>query len=716
MLLLRAQLAVAFAIVSDLAAHGGTYLPPQPTPAPGSRPAGPGGQYRGPGDTTPGGGGPSGPRPLGPSGPTSPGPAPAPGPETGGTKVGAPVPAAGTPGPRAPTGGPPNAPANRGATTRGSGGVPLEADYDSWDSWWEFNKDRFLQLRAPGPVDVLSGGDDFYLGDTRRAEGKDLLRPGEAQLVGVVLPALRRAILCSPHRDIASACLVAMAKVGIDDHEVPLLDLARPLLRSGDQEIRETAALAIGIRARADGPSLDLLEGLALDDSRGRAWRGGPVDERLRAFAAYGLGLTAQRCGDVAVAARAFVVLRQLLAEPSTLGRDVRVAAIQALGLLAPQRRSLAAARLVDGIAGVLDGYFVLDLGVGEDLVQAHCPTALAKVVGRDGLQATRLRDRCIDVLRASTGPSRRSAAVAQSCTLALGRVLPRLAPGAPTDDDGGARETLLRVAKEHPDRLTRHFALVALAQAGGQQAEEALLTEFVHASQVQRKAWAALALGILVHEAHAAAGAAAAIAAPAPASPAIALLHAALREEKEPGLVGALGIALGLCGATEAADTLRARLGDGLAREKMAGYLCVGLALLQDRGALGDVRRAAGAATRRPDLLVQAAVALGRLGDRAIVDDLLAWMKGSEVNLSQIAALSTALARIGDRRSIPPLIAMLEDRELGTLPRAFAAVALGGICDPRPLPWNTPIAIDCNYRAAVPTMSDQMCGVLDIL
>jgi HEAT repeat protein len=113
---------------------------------------------------------------------------------------------------------------------------------------------------------------------------------------------------------------------------------------------------------------------------------------------------------------------------------------------------------------------------------------------------------------------------------------------------------------------------------------------------------------------------------------------------------------------------------------------------------------------------MVRVAIALGRLGDRATATEMVEWMAAAETNLAKLAALSEAIAQIGDRRSLEPLIRMLQDPSRGPLARAFAAVALGGICDPLPLPWNTPIGADVNYRAAVPTLTDQVSGVLDIL
>jgi HEAT repeat protein len=587
--------------------------------------------------------------------------------------------------------------------------MALADDFDTWDYWWEFNKERFLALRTEVHAAAQTGSDDFYLGATRRADARDAMRPTDRQSIEVVLPALKRALDATTQRDITSACLVAIAKQPRDHHAFSLLDLAKPRLRDGDQEVRETAALALGIGARGDDATLALLSGLALDSNAGRAARGSAVDERTRAFATYALGLTAQRGGDVAVRTQVFGVIRQLLADGTTAGRDTRVAAILTTGLLASPRRDYASARLTEEAVTLLDGYFVRSLGAGEELVQAHCPTAIAKLLGPTDLRSATFRKRFADVLRDTQRSSRRGNAVTQSCALALGQMVPRLDRDGLADDDG-MRQLLHETSRLHPDRLTRAFALVAMAQMGGAAVRSALLTEFDQAKAAHRRAWCALALGLMVHAERAAS------AAVAPDRLVTETLHDAVRSEKEPGLVGALGIALGLSSANEAVDTMRTRLLTSVAKEKLAGYLCVGLALMQERRAVADIRHVAANATRRPELLLQAAVALGRLGDKETAADLLNWLRDGSGNLAKLAALSAALARIGDRRSIEPLVAMLHDAELGALPRAFAAVALGGVCDPRDLPWNTPLGADVNYRAAVSTLTDQAMGILDIL
>jgi HEAT repeat protein len=702
MLALRLRFVPAFVLASWLFAHGGAYVPPPAPRGPG------GGSYGGPGDVTPPGGptgpttgrppsGPSAPAPSGggPSGPSAPAPAPSgtSGPSTGGGS-----------GPSAPA---PSGGMGGGAT--GPRGMALADDYDSWDYWWEFNKERFLNLRAEGHAAAQTGSDDFYLGATRRAEARDALRPTDRQAVEVVLPALKRALDASSQRDITTACLVAIAKQPRDHHAFSLLELATPRLRDGNQEVRETAALALGIGARGDAATLALLSGLALDSSVGRTARGSTVDERTRAFATYALGLTAQRGGDAAIRAQVFGVLRQLLADGTTAGRDTRVAAIHAIGLLASPAPDYAATRLTEEAVTLLDGYFVRSFGVGEEVVQAHCPTAIAKLLGPDDVRSATFRRRFADVLRDAQRSSRRGNAVSQSCALALGQMVPRLGRDATADDDG-MRQLLHATSRLHPDRLTRNFALVAMAQVGGAAMRSALLTEFDQAKGVQRKAWCALALGLMVHAERAA------NVVVGPDRLIADTLHDALRTEQEPSFVGALGIALGLCSATDAADTMRSRMLASVAKEKLAGYLCVGLALMQDRRAVADIRHVAAAATRRPELLLQAAVALGRLGDKETAADLLQWLHDGGGNLAKLAALSAALARIGDRRSIDPLVKMLHDESLGALPRAFAAVALGGVCDPRDLPWNTPIGADINYRATVATLTDQSMGILDIL
>ena len=188
-----------------------------------------GGQYRGPGDVVPpgpGGGGNTG----RPSGPTTGGPA---GPQGVG----------------------------RGPTTGGRGSS-LGSDLTRWVFWWEFNKDPFIRLKDEinkgGPQ---TGSDDFYLGSTRKSHNSlGLNREDKLN----VLATLRRAMKSTNNKDIISSCMIAMAKVGIDHPDFKLKDVFKPYLKSHNQEIRETAALALGIAAQTESDELDILIKLAL--------------------------------------------------------------------------------------------------------------------------------------------------------------------------------------------------------------------------------------------------------------------------------------------------------------------------------------------------------------------------------------------------------------------------------------------------------------------
>jgi HEAT repeat protein len=403
-----------------------------------------------------------------------------------------------------------------------------------------------------------------------------------------------------------------------------------------------------------------------------------------------------------------FGILRRLV-EGDGIDRNIRVAAITGLGLLAPNVRTYDGSKLRDEALAVLGGWFERDLGPGDELVQAHCPTAIGKLLARGDAASARWCDRFAAALAADKSTRRRGNAIAQSCALALGQL------AEPTQEEGSpVSGALLEASRSHPDALTRNFALIALGQIGGQDNCSALLKELNRAGAGLRRPWCALALGLLVHgervrQARSEGGA-------APDPFVVSALHDALREAKEPGLVGALGIALGLSGATEAAPMMRERMLEGVAKEQMAGYLCIGLALMQQKDAVEDIRKVMATATRRSELLVQAAIALGRLGDREAAELMVERMTGGQSNLVQLAAFATALSQIGDRRSIEPLVRMLHDAEAGALARAFAAAALGGISDWRRLPWNTPIGADINYRASVETLTNQQTGILDIL
>jgi HEAT repeat protein len=661
-----------------------------------------GGQYRGPGDVvppSPGGGGrtggPSGPTTGGPAGPSAPGPG---APSTGG--------------PAAPSTGGPSGPAGGGgAPTTGGRGAALTDDLTRWDFWWEFNKDPFIRLRDAvlqgGPA---TGSDDYFLGGQNKSAAKDSLRPTSQQIQTEILPALKKAIDSTDQRDINSSCMVAMAKIGVDHAEFKLRDVFKPRLQKNDQEVRESAALAIGIAAIAGDEEVELLAGLALDKEVGRqAYGGTAIDNRTRSFATYGLGLTAHKTTNLEVKKKAFEAMRTLLNDEKIVDRNLKVAAIQGMSILNIGTASDGEAGLLRDVVKVLKDYYLKPLGSGEQLIQAHCPTSIAKLLGRNHADVNEFKELFADDLQDKGKVKRGSIFIPQSCALAIGLLSqPYDEKDAKKNPDSKYVDLLLEAWRGHKDVQTRNFAMVSLGFVGGKLMHPVLIKEFDKAGKNQEKPWCAMALGVLSHFRHEQ---------KQDVDPIIGqTLADALKVAKEPSQVGALAIALGLNKHLDAADEMRTRMKDNIAKEDMAGYLCIGLALMNDATSIETIRGILPQSVRRFDLLQQAAIALGKLGDKRVAEDLQKLMTEGEPNLAKLSAIASAIGFIGDQRTIKPLKDMLFDTKLGELSRAFAAVALGGIADKEPLPWNSKIGVNSNYRAAVETLTNSQTGILDIL
>jgi DNA-binding phage protein len=596
--------------------------------------------------------------------------------------------------------------------------VQIDDDLTGWDFWWEFNKDPFIRLKdAVNSGGPQTGSDDFYLGATRRSEAKDSLKPTEEQIKNEILPALKKAIDSTEQRDITSSCMVAMAKIGTNHPDFNLIDVFTPRLTRPDQEIRETAALSIGIAAIAAEKELPLLKGLALDNELGRASAGGSVDDRTRSFATYGLGLMAYHHTNVKLKADAFEAMKKLVDDEKMSNRNIKVAAINAVGLLNISGSSDAEKALMDEALKCLMDYYMKPLGAGEQLIQAHCPTAIAKLIGREHPKVDEYKDLFAKDLQEKGKVKRSNDTIFQSCAIALGQLA---RPYTDKDEkkcpDAQYSQLLLDQWHNHKDAQTRNFSVLSLGLIGGKENKAVLLKELDKANKQQQKPWCALALGVysfFVNDQKRKGNAAAQDDDLSLVSEA---LFTSLKATNEPSLTGALAIALGLSETKDAADTMRERMRDNVAKEDMAGYLAIGLALMNDSRSLEDIRNVVQQSVRRTTLLQQAAIALGKLGDKRVAEDLQKLLTEGEPNLAKLSAVASALGFIGDGRTVAPLKKMLFDEKLGDLSRAFAAVALGGVADKEPLPWNSKIGTNMNYRASVETLTNRSTGILDIL
>jgi len=551
---------------------------------------------------------------------------------------------------------------------------------------------------------AVTGGDEIYIGAMRRSRRFPTLKPSDDQINGVILPALKQALDSTGDRDITSSCLMALAKIGRDHESFRLLPTLRRSLKTHDQEVRETAALSMGVSTQP-AAAKDLID-LTLDSSSGRALLGGrKVDNRTRSFAAYGLGLIAHANASVDLKRSVLQTMRTVLADRSIVDRNIRVAAIEALSLLNVDRKGTKGGdeRLLSDSLEVLMSYYERRLGRGQELIQSHVATAVAKLIGRG---RSPLHQQYKARFAADLGlRKRKSHDIHRAAVLALGQL------ATSDEEDASYSRVLLDYYHRGRDTQARYFALIALAQIGGNDNKNALLKALAHGQKNLQKPWAALALGTLAFHARERGTD------PATVETIGHELLQEFRKARSPYAKGAMAVALGLSGHRPAGRELREQFLRFKHQDELAGYLCIGMSLIPYQKAQPDILEVARRSIRRPKLLTQGAIALGKMGHKGVTSALIEMLQDHrEVNLAKMSAIAGALAFIGDRSTVTPLRDMLSNEQLTPLTRAFAAVALGGIADKEKLPWNSKIARNMNYRAAVETLTQSGSGILEIL
>ncbi|MCA8971797.1 MAG: HEAT repeat domain-containing protein [Planctomycetes bacterium] len=639
--------------------------------------SGGGGSNGGPGDTVRRGSPPTrdvGPPTSDPSGPSTPGePAP-----TGPSTVPGPVTPGAGPGPSAPT---------RGPTSGGGRGVTLATDFDAWHVWWEFNKDRFLELRRSlEEVAASTGEDDIAIGRGTRAPVRSS-RPTPREVHERIVPVLRRLVHDkTTGRTLVASALLSLARIGGVDG---MRDSIRHVLQHGDAERREIATLAYGIDGRSE--FLDDLFAIARDDVAGRSLTGasGGVPYRLRAFALYATGLTAER-GDPRVKRRVFFALRDIFERERSASHDVRIAALSALRVLSPDARTTDGKRLRDDAL-----YWILNRLQRdrlEPIVAAQALCAASKLAGRAD-PSTRVARHAADILRDDDAPN----LLRQAACLALGNVCNR--------EDESSLEALMHQAVDAKEPQTRSFAMLALGEIGGADTivflRKALRTP---KSRKNAKPWIALAVALAATDATEA-------------------VRASIRQDlamtydevRAPEFSSGIAIALGLLRATEFEEKLSKRMLEIRAQSRDAGYHALALGLMRSRNKVADVRSLFAVSGTREEALIQSATSLALLGDKSISPWLIERLRKDDTSISVRHGLTKALGLVGDKHAIDGLLQIVEDEKAMVLPRAFAAVALGMIGDEDVTPWNAPLADGVHYRASVGTLTGEV-GVLDIL
>ena len=644
--------------------------------------------------------------------------------DLGPTSVG-PAGASGTRAPVGPSIAGPVRPGTPGGSTTAT--MPVGPDLTVWSLWWEFSKQPYLNLKAHIHGNgLVSGSGDWFLGQGKTDTARDSMAPTREQIRQKVVPALLAALERETNNDIVTGCLIALAKIGDANTESRTSEFEQVIknfLADSNQEISETAAVSLGILA--NDASIPTLEALLKDTSEGRNLVGSSqVNYRTRSFAAYGLGLIGARTVKEDKRQEIVRILTETIETDDTKSRDLKVSCIIAMGLVRLETIEPlpeTAPRPYGSRVGQLE-YLLAFLQDDDNnfLVRAHCPTALARLLvdlPAERYEAWRMRIAADLTERASKNPHPRSISkeqieVIESSILALGLI------GTNGKEDKAIRDVLAAVPRDIADQQSRNFSMIAMAKAGGTVGQEDIDSGIAQASdfllgQLSKgkssiKPWAGLSIGVMHRELAKANVSSAHMAAMASA------LRMALDEEKDKAKLGAYAVGVGIMRDIESSAILREKL-QRVQDDEARGYVAVALGLINAREAVVDIQDIVKESKYRPGLLRQAAVGLGLLGDKELVPDLMKMLSESK-SLAAQAAIASALGSIGDARSIDPLVEMMENEDLTARARAFAAVALGIVADKEPLPWNTKIGLDLNYRASTQTLVAGGAGILDIL
>lgn len=668
---------------------------------PGERPPpGSGGGYHGPGDTVPPGSGTPGPSP----GPRIP---PQPPILTVPTDF-RPPPAAAAP--LAPSLTNPTSSSGSTPTSRPSVEIP-----DSWQFWWHYN--RWAHLDASLTIST-SGTGGFYLGRGERTDPNPLLHASPAQMKDIAQPALIKTLERGGTKELEIFTLHAWAKLRKVPADEELGGFEKHVLRflkSGDETVSEKAVLALGIRG--DERFISWLGDILGDTPEGRVLVGrSTIGPRIRAFAAYALGLIGERAKDplVRVAIYDHLVPALWVERP-----EVQAACCMALGLTRLPASDEFAPTGGDYFEGKTLTDQVLELvQFFEDtdqnfIARSQAPSALARLLRR-GPESLRWRV-ARAMLTAAAGHSKEMREIQDAAVIALGT----LGRSGTTELDAEIRRELERIAlRSSADPSTRHFALIALAEAASRPGEgddsfaaldstRKLLIANLLRSRGETQAWTALALGVLEEDAPSRGTA------PAPESGAA--LRSIFAHTRSAEVAGAVAVALGLLRDREAEALLIERM-LGAGEEHVRAYTALALGLIGGPGSIDPVRKVLMGSRQQAFVIENAAIALSLLGDQQVGTELLLLLQDAASPKVQ-ASVASAMGWIQDPRALPTLCERMLDTRKNDTGRAWTAVAIGRICDNDSWPWVGRLSINVPYDVALPTLIDPLfqSGLLDL-
>ena len=565
---------------------------------------------------------------------------------------------------KAATGGP------AAATRRGGATESL----DRWEFWWEANESRWLV--APS---TRSAPNTTAIGtDPGTANPPAAFGPSAAVLRTRALPQLLT-LLATKENVIADASALALGHlVQANEANLALVPLTRALDHA-EATVRESAALALGMVGST--AALPTLRELLLDTPKGRQLTSHPagVEERVRSVAAVAIGLIGERAS--------FVDLRRILEEPQLAGHvELQQLTLCSLGLLRGAHDQVVP--------------YVLELLGRRDLhriVRAEVPTVLSQIAadpaGAFAAKAALARLVALVQEKPTETDLRRSAVIA------LGRI------ARPEDQE--ALDALAECIERCGDSPARHFALIALAEIGGDDADpaahaaeqeriESLLTrELESPRRSEHRPFAALALGIWSR------------------NPALAAdrrervggcLLGQLATGNHPSHRGALALGLGLSNAPVAAAPIAGYFAE-TKDPVQKGYLALALGLLRSREHAPLLLRELDLPRLEPSLEIRLARSLALIGSDELTAKLIERLRGADT-AAEVGPTVLALARTGDGRALEPLLAVAVDATLAAGRRGVAAESLGVLATASELPWNAVFELDTNYLARSPALA----------
>jgi len=659
-----------------------------------------GGTYTGPGDTVGTGG-------IGSGQPGTTGPAVLP---WGGTSTG--------PGSIYPDGAAP--PGYPGDLTDGEGTTSPESrpgvnNPDSWEVWWYYNRWAHLETDPLSKLLATTGMQGFFLGRGEKQQDPGVPRPTMSQLREVVFPALAKVLAEGGSSELTIHALHALAKLHVNDSrdvDDDFRSIVTKALRSGNQEITEKAVLALGIQG--ERRFVTWLAAILRDDSLAHELlKRDLVGPTIRAFAAYALGLMAERNESPQLRRRIQVELGLALSERRP---EVQAAALLATGLNAlPIEEDIvddgsSVGTRVDQVMRVLE--FFED--EQHDLVaRSQAPNALARLmVGAPESLRTRVAHALLVAIGTHSSEPRE---VQQGAVLALGSV----GRGGTEPIDQEIRKELERVAyRSSIHRLTRYMAMIALAEVAsrpgdgeepydGLPAVRKLLRKQLLRNRGQALCWTAIALGILEEDA--------AERGDAPDADVAAALRTQFKGSRSPETAGALALALGLLNDQEAPRLLLKRMRE-TGHARVRGYTALALGMIGDKDATEPLRALLEDSLNHPFTLHQVAIGLALLGDRHTGPRLLDLFVEAS-NPRSRASMAAAMSWARDPGSLPRLCSLVTDPRYGDSTRAWTAVAIGRIADEDPWPWVGRLSVGVQYDVALPTLIEPrfLSGLLDL-